>query len=118
MLPQLVLLDLAGPAEAFRMANRKAPDSYRLHFVAPVKSMQAAVGLQLGALEPLPARLGEESIVVLTGVTGETVDLSDPLTQRVIAWLQSGITAQGMLLCVCAGSVFAGKAGLLDGREC
>src|SRR5262245_5816493 len=66
MLPQLVLLDLAGPAEAFRMANRKAPDSYRLHFAAPIKSMQAAIGLQLSALEPLPSCLSEESIVVLT----------------------------------------------------
>jgi transcriptional regulator GlxA family with amidase domain len=114
----LVLLDLAGPAEAFRIANRKVPDSYRLHFIAPAKSMQAAIGLQLSALEPLPARLTESSLVVITGVVGQTIDFSEPSTQRVIAWLQSGVTSQGMLLCVCAGSVIAGKAGLLAGREC
>jgi transcriptional regulator GlxA family with amidase domain len=118
VLPQLVLLDLAGPAEAFRIATRKVPDSYRLHFVAPTKSLQAAIGLQLSALEGLPARLSDESIVVLTGVSGEVVDLNEPATQRVIAWLQLGITARGLLLCVCAGSVIAGKAGLLAGREC
>jgi transcriptional regulator GlxA family with amidase domain len=118
VLPQLVLLDLAGPAEAFRVADRKVPDSYRLHFIAATKSMQAAIGLQLSALEPLPTRLTEQSIVVLTGVTGETVDFNEPSTQRVISWLQSGVTSPGMLLCVCAGSVVAGKAGLLDGREC
>jgi transcriptional regulator GlxA family with amidase domain len=118
VLPQLVLLDLAGPAEAFRIANRKVPDSYRLHFVAPARSMQAAIGLVLSSLEPLPAKLTEDSIVVLTGISGESVDFSEPSTQRVAAWLESGVTSSGLLLCVCAGSVIAGKAGLLAGREC
>ena len=118
VLPQLVLLDLAGPAEAFRIANRKLPDSYRLHFIAPARSMQAAIGLQLSSLDPLPAKLTEDSIVVLTGVSGESVDLNDPSIQRVVAWLESGATSPGLLLCVCAGSVLAGKAGLLDGLEC
>jgi transcriptional regulator GlxA family with amidase domain len=118
VLPQLVLLDLAGPAEAFRLASQKVPDSYRLHFVAPARSMQAAIGLQLSSLEPLPAKLTEESIVVLTGVSGEAVDFNEPSTQRVVAWLETGVTLPALLLCVCAGSVIAGKAGLLAGREC
>jgi transcriptional regulator GlxA family with amidase domain len=118
VLPQLVLLDLAGPAEAFRIANRKAPNSYRLHFVAPAKSVTSAVGLQVCNLEPLPARLPQDSIVVLTGVSGATIDLNEAAAQRVIHWLQSGVAESAMLLCVCAGSVIAGKAGLLTGREC
>lgn len=118
VLPQLVLLDLAGPAEAFRLASRKMPDSYRLHFIAPTRSVQSAIGLQLGALDPLPTKLAEDAIVVLTGVSGTSVDLSEPSTQRVIEWLESGVTSSALLLCVCAGSVIAGKAGLLAGREC
>src|SRR3982074_1161622 len=97
------------------MADRKVPGSYRLHFVAPARSMQAALGLQLSSLEPLPAKLTEDSIVVLTGVSGESMDLNEPSTQRVVAWLESGITSPGLLLCVCAGSVLAGKAGLRPG---
>src|SRR5712675_1951467 len=100
------------------MANRKLPDSYRLHFIAPTRTLQAAIGLQLSSLEPLPTKLTEDSIVVLTGVSGESVDLNEPSTQRVVAWLESGVTSPGLLLCVCAGSVIAGKAGLLAGREC
>jgi transcriptional regulator GlxA family with amidase domain len=118
VLPQLVLLDLAGPAEAFRIADRKVPDTYRLHFISPTRSAQASVGLQLGALEPLPTRLTEDAIIVITGVSGEFVDLNEPSTQRVIAWLESGVTSPALLVCVCAGSVIAGKAGLLEGREC
>jgi transcriptional regulator GlxA family with amidase domain len=118
VLPGLVLLDLAGPAEAFRLAAGRVSDSYRLHFVAPARAVQAAVGLQLSALEPLPAKLSADSIVVLTGISGEAVDFDDPANQRVVAWLETGVSAPALLVCVCAGSVIAGKAGLLTGREC
>jgi transcriptional regulator GlxA family with amidase domain len=118
VLPKLVLLDLAGPAEAFRLAARLAPDSYRLHFSGPTRNAQSAIGLQLAALEPLPAYLPPDSIVVVTGISGDSVDFDDPDLQQLTAWLKSGVTASAVLLCVCAGSVIAGKAGLLAGREC
>jgi transcriptional regulator GlxA family with amidase domain len=118
VLPELVLLDLAGPAEAFRLANRKAADSYRLHYVSPARTTQAAIGLQLNNLEPLPARLTPDDIVVVTGISGTSVNLEEPSIQRVVSWLQSGVASQALLMCVCAGSVLAGKAGLLSGREC
>lgn len=98
LLPQLVLLDLAGPAEAFRMANKKVADSYQLHFVAPARSIQAAVGLQLAALDPLPAKLAEDAIVVVNGVSGEPVNFDEPATQRVVEWLSSGVIGKAMLL--------------------
>ena len=52
--PNLVLLDVAGPAEAFRMAARLMPESYRLHFIAAARTVDTAIGLQLTSLEPLP----------------------------------------------------------------
>jgi len=118
VLPQLVLLDLAGPADAFRIAGRKVPDSYRLHFVSPVRATQAAVGLQLHNLEPLPTKLSGNDMVVVLGVSGAAIDFEEPSIQRVVSWLASGVTSEAMLLCVCAGSVIAAKAGLLAGREC
>ena len=54
LLPNVVLLDVAGPADAFRNAEALRPGSYRLHFVAPQPKLQAAVGLSLSDLEPLP----------------------------------------------------------------
>jgi transcriptional regulator GlxA family with amidase domain len=118
VLPNLVLLDVAGPAEAFRLAARKVPGTYRLHFVCPEPTVQAAVGLQLGALESLPAEIRGEDIVVLTGVSGDAVDLDEPCTRQVVEWLRSGVADPALLVCVCAGSVIAGKAGVLAGREC
>ena len=123
VLPGLVLLDLAGPAEAFRIAERKVPGSYRLRYMAPVESVRSAIGLQLGALEPLPHVLAPDTILVLTGVAGKIVDFTEPAAAHLVAWLQSAwlqsATADSaLLICVCAGSVIAGKAGLLAGREC
>ncbi len=118
LLPRVVLLDVAGPADAFRNANTKVAGSYRLRFVAPTGSVQAAVGLELGGLEPLPARLPEGTIVVLTGTAGGSMHLEEPDTRALTDWLASGVTKNGLLLCVCSGSVLAAKAGLLAGREC
>ncbi len=118
VLPKLVLLDVAGPAEAFRIAERRVPGSYRLHFVAPTESIECSVGLRLAALEPLPNALSPDAIVVVAGVSGKTVDLTEPGTAKVIEWLRSGVSAGSSLVCVCAGSVVAAKAGLLTGRDC
>jgi transcriptional regulator GlxA family with amidase domain len=118
LLSRVILLDLAGPADAFRNANTKVPDSYRLRFVAPTPKLDAAIGLELGNLEPLPARLPDGAIVVLTGVAGESIPLDSPDARSLTNWLSSGVTRNALLLCVCSGSVLAAKAGLLAGREC
>lgn len=118
LLPDVVLLDVAGPADAFRNAGNRAPGSYRLRFVAPQRELCAAVGLELGPLEMLPSGLAPGSILVLTGVAGAGIDPQQPATRRLIEWLRSGVTRDSLLMCVCAGSVLAARAGLLAGREC
>jgi transcriptional regulator GlxA family with amidase domain len=57
-------------------------------------------------------------MIVLMGITGGPIRFEEPETQAVVDWLASGVTHNGLLLCVCAGSVVAAKAGLLAGREC
>jgi transcriptional regulator GlxA family with amidase domain len=118
LLPRVVLLDVAGPADAFRNANTKVPDSYRLRFVAPRPTLQAGIGLELGNLEPLPDSLPDGTMIVLTGIAGNTMRLDDPDVQALTAWLSSGVTKNALLMCVCSGSVLAAVAGLLAEREC
>ena len=118
VLPNIVLLDLAGPAEAFRLAARAVPDSYRVRFVGPTRNARAAIGLDLTSLEPLPSRLPAGAIVVVAGLSGGRVNFGDPDVQRVTSWLGSGVASGAVLACVCAGSVIAGRAGLLTGRDC
>jgi transcriptional regulator GlxA family with amidase domain len=118
LLPQVVLLDVAGPAEAFRIANQKAPGNYRLHFVAPRKRLRAAVGLSLAPLESLPRRLPPGSMLVVTGISGATLELDTPEVRALIKWLRRAVNQDVLLLTVCAGSVLAARAGLLADRQC
>jgi transcriptional regulator GlxA family with amidase domain len=117
LLPDVILLDVAGPADAFRNAGNLVPGSYRLRFIAPQPALVAAVGLQVSGLEPLPARLEPGTILVLTGVSGADIDARAPATRGVIDWLRESARPE-LLLCVCAGGVLAAHAGLLAGREC
>lgn len=132
VLPGTLLLDLAGMAEAFRLANQRralrgqAP-LYRLRFVGPQAQAASSVGALLAALEPLPATLPEGAAVVLLGQpSGGESPLMRPLprawadTRRWLAKvlaprLQAG-TAE--LVTVCAGTLQAADAGLLAGRRC
>jgi transcriptional regulator GlxA family with amidase domain len=119
MLPDVVLLDVAGAAEAFRIANNQVPGSYDLQFVAPNASVRSAVGLHLHRLKPLPRRLADNSIVVVTGLSGSEIHFDNAAAQRLVQWLSETVMPSSVtLMCVCAGSVIAAKAGLLRGLEC
>ena len=119
LLPNVVLLDVAGPAEAFRTANRLVPGSYKLRYVGSTRTVDSAVGLKLAALEPLPKRLPAGSLIIVTGIAGNCVDREDPSIARLSAWVRDIMADEThTLMCVCAGSVVAGHAGLLAGRDC
>jgi transcriptional regulator GlxA family with amidase domain len=119
LLPEMVLLDVAGGAEAFRLAAQLVPDSYDLQFVGTSQSLRSAVGLHLHKLQPLPAKVPDHSIVVVTGVTTSALDLDSEPMRRLSSWLQVVARNETVtLLCVCSGSLVAAHAGLLRGREC
>jgi transcriptional regulator GlxA family with amidase domain len=118
LLPDTVLLDVAGPAEAFRAANRHAPGSYALSFVGATRAITSSIGLAVIAIEALPPCVPESAIVVLAGVAGE-LDPQAPSSRALIRWLRTAIADSSVtLMCVCSGAVTAAYAGLLRGREC
>src|SRR5438093_7953075 len=70
--PHSLLLDIAGPAEAFRLANqhreaRGLPPRFRIAFAGPVATLPTSVGLALGDLAPLPEQLTTPTWVVVVG---------------------------------------------------
>jgi hypothetical protein len=80
VLPGSLLLDIAGPAEAFRLANqqlrkRGRDEMFRLRYAGPVAEAASSVGLVLAALEPLPETLRPPTWVVLLGRPGEAPDV-------------------------------------------
>ncbi|HEY0942739.1 MAG TPA: helix-turn-helix domain-containing protein [Steroidobacter sp.] len=119
LLPEVVLLDVAGAAEAFRIANQLVPDSYDLQFVGTSASLRSAVGLQLHKLQRLPPAVPDDAIVVITGVSSVSLDLDSEPVHKLADWLaQVGSNPTITLMCVCSGSLLAAQAGLLRGRQC
>jgi nicotinamidase-related amidase len=67
-----LLLDLAGPAEALRLANMALqeagrPPRFRLRYTAADTRVDSSVGLAMAALEPLPRTLEAPTWLVLVG---------------------------------------------------
>jgi transcriptional regulator GlxA family with amidase domain len=128
--PHSLLLDIAGPAEAFRLANlhrqrRGLPPRFRLRYAGPVATPATSVGLQLADLEPLPERLGATTWVVLVGQpAAHTRQVTPPITATA-RWLNRALRdslvlaeAPHRLLAICSGALLAARAGLLANRRC
>jgi transcriptional regulator GlxA family with amidase domain len=128
--PHSLLLDIAGPAEAFRLANlhralRRQPPRFRLRFAAPSATLRTSVGLALADLEPLPARLDSPTWVVLVGQPNVHVNQVTPAITATAQWLSRTLhhhlqaaDSPHRLVTVCSGALLAARAGLLGHRRC
>lgn len=128
--PHSLLLDIAGPAEAFRLANlhraaRAQPPVFRLRFAGPAAAAVASVGLPLAELEPLPKGLESPTWVVLVGQPTAHVHRAAPAIFDIAQWLKrvmpqhlSAPDSPHRLVTICSGTVLAARAGLLDNRRC
>jgi transcriptional regulator GlxA family with amidase domain len=119
LLPDVVLLDVAGPAEAFRIANQIAPGSYALRFAGQSAGLSTGVGLRLAQLQRLPRTIGQDTTLVIAGVAGKYPQLESPHAQHLAMWLHKHAhNPQVRIMCVCSGAVIAAQAGLLAGKQC
>ena len=116
-LPGVMALDLAGPAEALRLAGQ-----FTLHYIGPQPEVVMSTGLTVSHLQPLPDSLPGGSILIVPGVAESAENFASPVAQIACDWLhqqKSAIEAGSLtLVCICSGSLLAGKAGLLDGYQC
>jgi transcriptional regulator GlxA family with amidase domain len=128
--PQALLLDIAGPAEAFRLANlhraalRQQP-RFRLRFAGSSATLETSVGLALAGLEPLPPRLEAPTWVVLVGQPNADVNRVTPAIAATAQWLSRTLhrplldtRSPHRLVTVCSGALLAARAGLLGQRRC
>ncbi|HKE89395.1 MAG TPA: helix-turn-helix domain-containing protein [Gemmatimonadales bacterium] len=127
--PYSLLQDVAGPAEALRLANlhrerRGQQPRFRLRYAGPVSTPPTSVGLALAGLEPLPARLDSPTWVVLVGQPAAHLDRVTPAIAEIAQWLKrlgesvlAGDTPH-RVLAICSGALLAARAGLVAGRRC
>ncbi|MGE8618570.1 MAG: GlxA family transcriptional regulator, partial [Achromobacter spanius] len=116
----IVLLDLAGPAEAFRVAEKLCPGTFEQHFCGPTPEVESGLpGLNLARIRPLPTALPANALVIISGVVGKHTRLDSPDAHSIIDWLAVRHPAdQFTLMTVCAGALFAASAGLTRQRDC
>jgi transcriptional regulator GlxA family with amidase domain len=123
LLPTTVLLDLAGPAEAFRLANEKAGvERFRLRFAGATRTIDCSVGLELGRLETLPVRFARPTWIVLCGCESSQRDRW-PAWRQTARWLGQTVlpllepAREHKVLAVCSGTLLAAESGLVGTRR-
>jgi len=129
IVPHSLLLDIAGPAEAFRLANQHRgrdglPPRFRLRFAAPAEVQDTSVGLSIAGLEPLPEKLSPTTWVVVVGQPTEHLGVT-PAVLTAARWLNRHLAdpirenaSDHRLVTICSGTLLAARAGLLSGRRC
>jgi transcriptional regulator GlxA family with amidase domain len=117
LLPGTLLIDLAGPADAVRLANRyQRAVRFTSTFVGPSPAVSTSVGVTLADLGPLPATLPANAMIVVCGTVS---DMSSPSARHTVAnWLRRVAGPSHRLVFICAGALVAAEAGVLDGRTC
>src|SRR6185312_6596182 len=128
--PRLLLLDVAGPLEVLRQANRvQASVRFEVRYIGPTSTLRTSIGLTLAEIEPLPAKLPLQSWIVIAGdvehvmlcggALGSGKSSADEEAERtIVAWLKTSIRPGHKLISICTGALIAARAGLLDGYSC
>lgn len=124
--PRCLLLDIAGPLEVLRRANKEQDQlRFAVHYVAARPQLDCSIGLSLAGLGALPAGLPAEAAVLISGNVDDVAFTTTPQRASddadeacIVAWLRRCIAPGHQLLSICSGALLAARAGLLDGRHC
>ena len=110
IVPHSLLLDIAGPAEAFRLANQHRE-----------RRGQSA----LAGLVPLPQRLSTPTWVVVVGQPTAHTHVVTPPVAATAKWLHAmlrgtlaGEDSPHRLVTICSGALLVARSGLLGRRRC
>jgi transcriptional regulator GlxA family with amidase domain len=113
VLPEVEILDLAGPLQALSEANR-GRTRYRIRLCSPRERIESHQGVTLADLDRLPDDV-DDALIVVPGMPYHATQKFD---RSVTRWLADAARAGAHMASVCTGSFALGEAGLLGGRRC
>jgi len=116
LLPELLMLDVAGPAEVFNFASRYGEPCYKLHFIGPQACIETSIGMSIN-VAPLPAEVPLGSWLLLPGLEGACIDFTCELIAAAVAWL-AHYQRFSKVISVCAGTLLLTKGDALTNRQC
>ena len=124
--PNVLLLDVAGPMEVLRKANlEQQAVRFVAVYVGPAPVVGSSIGLAVAGVRPLPERLPDGALVVISGsvsapMAGSAADAGDVarLEQEIVRWLKRVVRPSVTVVSICSGALLAARAGLLDGKAC
>lgn len=128
--PRTTLLDVAGPLEVLRRANREQDNvRFEVRYIGASRSVMTSIGIPLSSVEPLPAKLPDGAMILLAGdvdkvltpgnrTPHDTSKLDKSHEAAIVKWLKSAVRPGHKLIAICSGALLAAEAGLLDGHDC
>jgi transcriptional regulator GlxA family with amidase domain len=114
--PDVQTLDVAGPLEAFSLADRAADRvSYALELLTTDgEPIVSSSGLRLAPHGSLHDHRGAIDTLLVAGGRGTADAVAD---DRLIGWLRLAARRSRRVASVCTGAFLLARAGLLDGRR-
>jgi transcriptional regulator GlxA family with amidase domain len=113
LLPNVHILDLGGPLQAFHEANGFGA-RYEPLYCALEPRVRTAQGLVLADLAPLPDPAPGD-LVVVPGIDSSSLGRLEHVPS---AWLREVRAKGARLTSICSGAFVLAFAGLLEGRSC
>ncbi len=115
--PQTLLLDVAGPLEVLRYANQEQSQvRFDCQYIATGETQTTTIGLTLSGLKPLPEKLPENAMVMISGSSSAAESTRE--RRQLSDWLRKVTRADTTIVSICSGALIAAEAGVFDYRQC
>lgn len=119
ILPDVYLLDLAGPEQVFLEAIELGA-ALEIEYCSAAGPVASAASISLAGLKKFSSiTISKGDYVFIPGARVSSIlSSSSSQVKEIAAWLQRGYEAGAYICSVCTGAFFLARTGLLNGKKC